>query len=87
MASTYAWSHDSGGQDATDLFYSLHKGEVLLRPQYQRLQIGVVPGQEERFKPLPLGSLSPVPYGGTLRPNAFAVELNAFLSPRTSMAN
>ncbi|KAF8320761.1 acyl-CoA dehydrogenase NM domain-like protein [Clavulina sp. PMI_390] len=54
---------DIRGQDVTDTFYSLHKGEVLLRPQYKRLQIGVVPGEEERFAPLPAGSLSPVPYG------------------------
>lgn len=53
-----------GGHDVTELFYSLHKSEVLLRPQYQRLQIGTVAGQEEQFKPLPAGSLSPVPYGG-----------------------
>ncbi len=52
------------GQDCTELFYSLHRSEVLLRPQYARLQIGVIPGQTERFKPPPPGSLSPVPYGG-----------------------
>lgn len=58
------------------MFYSLHKGEVLLRPQFKRLQIGVVPGQEERFRPLPLGSLSPVPYGGVLQLNALAWNLS-----------
>jgi len=52
------------GQDCTDLFYSLHRSEVLLRPQYARLQIGVITGKTERFKPAPPGSLSPVPYGG-----------------------
>jgi Cytochrome b5-like Heme/Steroid binding domain len=53
-----------GGQDVTELFYSLHKSEVLLRPQYARLQKGIVKGQEEQFAPLPHGSLSPIPYGG-----------------------
>ena len=53
-----------GGQDCTDLFYSLHRSEVLLRPQYARLQIGIITGETERFKPAPPGSLSPVPYGG-----------------------
>ncbi|KAF8324855.1 acyl-CoA dehydrogenase [Cantharellus anzutake] len=51
------------GKDCTELFYSLHRSEVLLRPQYARLQIGIIVGEEERFKPLPPGSLSPVPYG------------------------
>ncbi|KAF8319814.1 acyl-CoA dehydrogenase/oxidase [Cantharellus anzutake] len=51
------------GKDCTELFYSLHRSEVLLRPQYARLQIGTIVGEEERFKPLPPGSLSPVPYG------------------------
>ncbi|KAF8342011.1 peroxisomal acyl-CoA-dehydrogenase [Cantharellus anzutake] len=57
------FADDVRGKDATDIFYSLHRSEVLLRPQYARLQIGVVPGQRERFRPLPPGSLSPVPYG------------------------
>ncbi|KAF9076694.1 acyl-CoA dehydrogenase/oxidase [Rhodocollybia butyracea] len=50
------------GKDATDTFFGLHRHEVLLRPQYARLQIGVIRGQEEIIKaPLP-GSLSKVPY-------------------------
>src|SRR5260370_18154543 len=53
-----------GGQDSTEIFYSLHRSEVLLRPQFKRLQIGTVKGEKERFKPPPPGSLSPVPYGG-----------------------
>ncbi|KAF8342018.1 acyl-CoA dehydrogenase/oxidase [Cantharellus anzutake] len=55
--------NDVRGTDATEIFYSLHKSEVLQRPQYKRLQIGTVKGEKELFKPLPPGSLSPVPYG------------------------
>ncbi|KAF8338967.1 acyl-CoA dehydrogenase/oxidase [Cantharellus anzutake] len=54
---------DVRGKDCTDLFYSLHRSEVLLRPQYGRLQVGVVKGKTEKLRPLPAGSLSPVPYG------------------------
>ena len=50
------------GQDATDTFFSLHRHEVLLRPQYARLQIGKIQGQEETIKPLLPGQLSKVPY-------------------------
>ncbi len=58
------YSCHQGGKDCTELFYSLHRSEVLLRPQYARLQVGVIKGQAEKFRPLPPGSLSPVPYGG-----------------------
>ncbi|KAF8629594.1 hypothetical protein AX15_003340 [Amanita polypyramis BW_CC] len=50
------------GQDATDVFFGLHRHEVLLRPQYARLQIGTIAGEEEQIKaPVP-GQLSKVPY-------------------------
>ncbi|KAJ7104224.1 acyl-CoA dehydrogenase NM domain-like protein [Mycena belliarum] len=50
------------GQDATEAFYSLHRAEVLDKPQYKRLQIGVIQGQESIIKsPVP-GDLSLVPY-------------------------
>ncbi|KAL1706068.1 acyl-CoA dehydrogenase/oxidase [Schizophyllum commune] len=50
------------GQDATNAFFGLHRHEVLLRPQYARLQIGTITGERERIKaPVP-GSLSKVPY-------------------------
>jgi hypothetical protein len=35
---------------------------VLLKPQYARLQIGKIQGQEEVIKPLAPGELSKVPY-------------------------
>ncbi|TFK56206.1 acyl-CoA dehydrogenase NM domain-like protein [Heliocybe sulcata] len=50
------------GQDATQVFFGLHRHEVLLRPQYARLQIGTISGQEEVIKPLKAGELSQVPY-------------------------
>lgn len=54
--------HDLAGRDATDTFFGLHRHEVLLRPQYARLQIGSIQGEEEIIKaPVP-GSLSKVPY-------------------------
>ncbi|CDO74186.1 hypothetical protein BN946_scf185043.g238 [Trametes cinnabarina] len=50
------------GKDATEAFFGLHRHEVLLKPQYARLQIGTVHGQEEIIKPLAPGQPSPVPY-------------------------
>ncbi|KAG6857225.1 hypothetical protein H0H87_007644 [Tephrocybe sp. NHM501043] len=50
------------GQDATDTFFSLHRYEVLLKPQYSRLQIGTVVGEEQQIFPRALGALSKVPY-------------------------
>lgn len=44
------------------MFFGLHRLEVLQRPQYARLQIGVVEGQEEMIKPLASDELSCVPY-------------------------
>lgn len=52
----------SAGKDATQAFFGLHRHEVLLRPQYKRLQIGTVAGETELIKaPVP-GQLSKVPY-------------------------
>jgi len=51
------------GQDATEVFFSLHRYEVLERPQYKRLQIGVVQGEEPRVFPMiNNGAISTVPY-------------------------
>ncbi|KAJ7475784.1 acyl-CoA dehydrogenase/oxidase [Mycena latifolia] len=47
------------GQDATELFYSLHRAEVLDR--YAHLQIGLVEGEQPSIK-THVGSLSGVPY-------------------------
>jgi hypothetical protein len=50
------------GQDATEAFFSLHRHEVLLKPQYTRLQIGTIEGESKKIKPLAAGELSKVPY-------------------------
>ncbi|KIJ70611.1 hypothetical protein HYDPIDRAFT_105350 [Hydnomerulius pinastri MD-312] len=50
------------GKDATDAFFGLHRHEVLLRPQYARLQIGTIIGQSELIKPPAPGAISLVPY-------------------------
>jgi len=52
----------TAGQDATEAFFSLHRLEVLLKPQYARLQIGSIRGSKPRIKPREPGELSHVPY-------------------------
>ncbi|KAF8340591.1 acyl-CoA dehydrogenase/oxidase [Cantharellus anzutake] len=54
---------DVAGQDATDVFFGLHRHEVLLKPQYARLQIGTIKGEEEQIKAPRPGQLSRMPYG------------------------
>ena len=51
------------GQDATEAFYGLHRHEVLERPQYARLQVGVVRGEKSVITGRLVGGLSKVPYG------------------------
>ncbi|KAJ7274446.1 peroxisomal acyl-CoA-dehydrogenase [Mycena haematopus] len=50
------------GQDATEAFFALHRHEVLLKPQYARLQIGVIAGETSIIKSLAPGEISKVPY-------------------------
>jgi hypothetical protein len=50
------------GQDATEAFYSLHRHEVLEKPQYQRLQIGIIRGETGVLHGRIPGSISQVPY-------------------------
>ncbi|KAJ7494660.1 acyl-CoA dehydrogenase NM domain-like protein [Mycena galericulata] len=50
------------GQDATEAFFALHRLEVLEKPQYKRLQIGVIQGETSVIKPLDPGQISNVPY-------------------------
>lgn len=52
----------SAGQDATEAFYGLHRHEVLLRPQYKRLQIGTIQGQKSVICGRVTGEISQVPY-------------------------
>ncbi|KDR76298.1 hypothetical protein GALMADRAFT_67494 [Galerina marginata CBS 339.88] len=50
------------GKDATEAFFSLHRYEVLQKPQYKRLHIGSVVGQAQQIFPRGVGELSKVPY-------------------------
>jgi hypothetical protein len=52
----------SAGQDATEAFYGLHRHEVLERPQYQRLQIGTIQGEQPVIYSRIVGEISDVPY-------------------------
>jgi prepilin-type processing-associated H-X9-DG protein len=53
---------NAAGNDATQAFFGLHRHEILLKPQYARLQIGKIRSQEEVIKALAPGELSAVPY-------------------------
>ncbi|KAN0113423.1 Acyl-CoA dehydrogenase/oxidase, N-terminal and middle domain containing protein [Russula decolorans] len=50
------------GQDATEAFCGLHRHEVLERPQYARLQIGVLRGEQSVITGRLIGGLSSVPF-------------------------
>ncbi|TCD64283.1 hypothetical protein EIP91_004291 [Steccherinum ochraceum] len=53
---------DIPGQDATEAFYGLHRHEVLERPQYRRLQIGTIEGEEPQIVDKINGDISNIPY-------------------------
>jgi cytochrome b involved in lipid metabolism len=50
------------GKDATTVFFSLHRQEVLLKPQYQRLRVAQIAGQSPRIRVPKPDDLSRVPY-------------------------
>jgi hypothetical protein len=50
------------GQDATEAFYGLHRHEILMKPQYRRLQIGILLGEKSVIHSRIAGELSKVPY-------------------------
>ncbi|KAF8986586.1 acyl-CoA dehydrogenase [Cyathus striatus] len=50
------------GSDATEAFFSLHRFEVLQRPQYARLQIGTVVDEKQQIFPRAIGAPRNVPY-------------------------
>ncbi|TDL25501.1 acyl-CoA dehydrogenase NM domain-like protein [Rickenella mellea] len=54
---------DVAGQDATEAFFGLHRHEVLLKPQYARLQIGVLDGAQSVVSEPEPGARSMIPYG------------------------
>ncbi|KIL64484.1 hypothetical protein M378DRAFT_186732 [Amanita muscaria Koide BX008] len=53
---------DIAGQDATEAFYGLHKHEILEKPQYKRLQVGIIQGEMPVIHGRIVGELSKVPY-------------------------
>ncbi|PVF95961.1 acyl-CoA dehydrogenase NM domain-like protein [Serendipita vermifera] len=60
---TVLLDEEVAGQDATKIFYSLHRHEVLAKPSYARLQIGSIQDEQETiFSHVP-GELSVIPYG------------------------
>ncbi|KAG6888630.1 hypothetical protein C0995_006874 [Termitomyces sp. Mi166 len=60
--SNVLFAESVAGKDATQIFFGLHRQEVLFKPQYTRLQIGKIKDQEEHIRPLAPGELSQVPY-------------------------
>ncbi|KAG8908341.1 hypothetical protein FRB99_007268 [Tulasnella sp. 403] len=50
------------GQDATEVFYQLHRHEILQKPGYARLQIGTIDGESSIIKPRAAGAPSKIPY-------------------------
>ncbi|KAG8908340.1 hypothetical protein FRB99_007267 [Tulasnella sp. 403] len=50
------------GKDATQVFFSLHRQEVLQKPGYAKLQIGVLEGEKSIIKAPQPGSISKIPY-------------------------
>ncbi|KAF8625537.1 hypothetical protein AX15_005304 [Amanita polypyramis BW_CC] len=56
------FDEDVGGQDVTETFYGLHRHEVIERPQYKRLQIGVIHAEDSVIHGRIIGELSKVPY-------------------------
>ncbi|KII89880.1 hypothetical protein PLICRDRAFT_569432 [Plicaturopsis crispa FD-325 SS-3] len=59
---TVLYDEEIAGHDATEAFFSLHRLEVLQKPQYARLKIGTIEGEEEQIRPRAPGALSTVPY-------------------------
>ncbi|TCD69249.1 hypothetical protein EIP91_008352 [Steccherinum ochraceum] len=50
------------GKDVTETFYGLHRHEVLLKPQYARLQVGTIQGEKSQISSRGPGEVSKVPY-------------------------
>ncbi|OBZ72417.1 Isovaleryl-CoA dehydrogenase, mitochondrial [Grifola frondosa] len=56
------YENEIPGQDATEAFFGLHRHEVLERPQYARLQIGVIEGEVSQIQGKVEGEISKVPH-------------------------
>lgn len=55
--------YEKAGQDATEAFYGLHRHEIIVKPQYTRLQIGTLKDEQPAIYGRVDGALSNVPYG------------------------
>lgn len=53
---------DVAGQDATTVFFAMHRHEVLLKKQYQRFKIGQIQGETAKIRTPQADDLSRVPY-------------------------
>lgn len=53
---------NTAGKDCTDVFFGLHRQEVLQKPAYRRLKIGTIKGQKEKIFPRAPGAIHTVPY-------------------------
>lgn len=53
---------DVAGKDATTVFFALHRHEVLLKSQYQRLRVGQITGEKQKIRTPQPDDLSRVPY-------------------------
>ncbi|PWN46570.1 acyl-CoA dehydrogenase NM domain-like protein [Violaceomyces palustris] len=56
------YDEEVAGQEATETFFGLHVREVLEKPQYKRLIVGNIQGEQPKLKADPAGSPSRVPY-------------------------
>ncbi|KAF8319272.1 acyl-CoA dehydrogenase NM domain-like protein [Clavulina sp. PMI_390] len=54
------------GKECTDVFFGLHRQEILAKPGYKRLQVGTVKGKKETIFARAAGALNTVPYSEPL---------------------
>jgi hypothetical protein len=52
----------TAGKDVTEAFFGLHRYEVLEKPQYKRLQIGIIEGEKSVIHGRTPGAISKIPY-------------------------
>ncbi|KAF8575233.1 acyl-CoA dehydrogenase NM domain-like protein [Ramaria rubella] len=57
------FDEEVAGQEATNTFFSLHRHEILEKPNYARLQIGTIEGESPDIASRVPGELTTVPYG------------------------
>lgn len=72
------YDEEVAGQECTEVFYGLHTHDILLKPQYKRLIIGKIEGEEPIVKKPEAGAPSKVPYAEPmwLTPNYYSPYYN-----------